>query len=62
MKQTKTFDCVQMKQEIQRRIDEECAGLSEEEARRRQDEKVSESPILRPLVARLRAKSDPAHN
>ena len=58
MKNTKTFDCVRMKWEIQRRLDEESAGLNEDEARRRQDAKVAASPILGPVVARLRARPE----
>ena len=49
----KTFDCVEMKWEIQRKIREKYAGLPEEEARRKQREEIMADPILAPFLARL---------
>ena len=60
MKKAKKFDCVQMKWDIQRRIEEESAGMSEDEARRRQDQKVQDNPIIGPIIARLRAVDSPS--
>jgi hypothetical protein len=52
MKQ-KDFDCVQMKWDIQQKLLEEERQLGREEARRRQDERVRNNPILGPFLRRL---------
>jgi hypothetical protein len=52
----KKFDCVEMKWEIQRRLEARYAGMSEEEARRLQDEKVAANPRLGPFLARVRSR------
>ena len=54
MKQAKDFDCVQMKSDIQQELLREIEELGEEEARKRQRERVMSNPILGPL---LRAKT-----
>jgi len=46
MKAEKTFDCVDMKTEIQGRLLREIAELGEEEAQRRRAERLSRDPIL----------------
>ena len=46
MKQPKGFDCVQMKSDIQQQLLREIEKLGEEEARRRQRERVMSNPIL----------------
>ncbi len=46
MKSEKTFNCVEMKAEIQERLLREIAELGEEEARKRRAERLSRDPIL----------------
>ena len=50
MKQVKDFDCVQMKWDIQQKLLREIDDLGEEEARRRQRERVANNPILGPFL------------
>ena len=50
MKQPKDFDCVQMKWDIQQELLREIDELGEEEARRRQRERVVNNPILGPFL------------
>ena len=50
MKQPKDFDCVQMKWNIQQELLREIDELGEEEARRRQRERVVNNPILGPFL------------
>ena len=56
----KTFDCVQMKWEIQRKQREESAGMSEAGRRRLQMERIQTDPILGPFVRRLTRTSAPS--
>ena len=44
--ETKAFDCVQMKWDIQRKQREEFAGVSEAERRRIQMQRLAADPIL----------------
>ena len=53
MKPIKDFDCVQMKWDIQQKLLEEERELGQEEAHRRQDERVRNNPILGPFLRRL---------
>ncbi len=46
MKGKKTFDCVEMKADIQKRLLRESTDLGEEEARKRRAERLSRDPIL----------------
>jgi len=46
VKLEKTFDCVEMKAEIQERLLREVAELGEEEAQRRRVNRLSQDPIL----------------
>ena len=54
MKKKKTFDCVQMKWDIQRKLAEEQPGMPEEEKRRMQMQRVADNPILGPFLRRAR--------
>jgi hypothetical protein len=53
MRPKKDFDCVQMKWDIQQKLQEEERQFGKEEARRRQDERVRNDPILGPFLRRL---------
>lgn len=46
MRAEKTFDCVEMKAEIQERLRREVAELGEDEARKRRAERLARDPIL----------------
>ncbi len=54
MKKDKSFDCVRMKWEIQRRLEEEMPGVPEPEKRRLQMERVAGNPLLRRFVVGAR--------
>jgi len=56
----KSFDCVAMKSEIQRKIQQEFGSLPEDEAAAAQWQKVLSDPILGPIVERIsnRKKAD----
>ncbi len=56
----KTFDCVQMKWDIQRKQREELGGMSEPDRRRVQMERIQADPILGPFVQRLTQVSAPS--
>jgi len=53
MKPPKDFDCVQMKWKIQEQLAKEFAGVPEEEAQRRLNERVRADPILGPFLKRV---------
>ena len=55
----KKFDCVQMKWEIQRRLEAELPEASEGERRRAQMERVESNPILGPWLQAVRAACKP---
>jgi len=55
----KSFDCVEMKSDIQRQIREEYAGIPEEEAHRLEWEKILADPVLGPFVKKARAVRRP---
>jgi len=55
MRKPKKFDCVRMKWDIQKQIQKEYAGLSDQEAHRIQMEKVMKNPILGPFLKRVRS-------
>jgi hypothetical protein len=46
MKNKKKFDCVKMKWDIQRKLDEEFSKMSEDEAIKTQKKRISDNPIL----------------
>lgn len=50
MRKKKTFDCVQMKWEIQERHRREVETLGKEEAERRRWQRVLDDPVLGPFV------------
>jgi hypothetical protein len=52
----KKFDCVEMKNEIQRKLQAEYEGLTLEERKKKIDTELSASPILGPMYRRLLAK------
>ena len=54
MKKQKAFDCVQMKWNIQQKIAQEFAAVPEEEALRRQRERIEQNSILARFLARVR--------
>ena len=56
MRKKKTFDCVQMKWDIQASIAKEFAGMSEEKAHAIQAKQIAENPILGPIVERIRTR------
>ena len=62
MKQPKEFDCVQMKSDIQQQLLREIEELGEEEARRRQRERVMSNPILGPFLRAKTAREIDEHN
>ncbi len=45
----KKFDCIRMKDEIQKTILDEIKGLTAEERRKRTAERISSDPILGPI-------------
>jgi len=51
----KKFDCVKMKRDIQRQIQKENSGLSDQEAHKIQMEKVMQNPILGPFWRKVRS-------
>jgi hypothetical protein len=55
MKKSKKFDCVQMKWDIQQRIQKEYKGLPKQEAHKKQMEQVNKNPILGPFLKRVRS-------
>jgi hypothetical protein len=55
MKPIKDFDCVQMKWDIQQKLLEEERQLGKDVARRRQDERVRNHPVLGPFLQRVEA-------
>jgi hypothetical protein len=56
MRKKKTFDCVQMKWDIQKKIAEEFKGIPEKEARAIQDKRVANDPILGPFLKKVLEK------
>jgi len=49
----KTFDCVKMKWDIQKKQREEFAGISDADRRRIQVERIQADPILGPFIQHL---------
>lgn len=54
MKRDKDFDCVEMKWEIQRRLHEEFAGMSPEEARHATRNRIEQDPVLGPFLREVK--------
>ena len=57
MRKKKDFDGVEMKREIQARLQAERERLGEDEARRRQRQRVLEGPLLGPPAAKFLERS-----
>ncbi len=57
MRKKKDFDCVEMKREIQARLQAERERLGEDEARRRQRQSVLEDSLLGPLAVKFLERS-----
>ena len=53
MKKHKKFDCVQMKWDIQQKIEKEFVGISDDEANRIQMERIAKNPILGPFLKKV---------
>lgn len=60
MKKEKKFDCVQMKWDIQQKIQKEFSGVSDEEANKIQMERVKNSPILGSFLKKVRLSKEEA--
>lgn len=56
----KSFDCVQMKWDIQRKQREELAGMSESDKRRVLIDRLHADPILGPFIQRLNRAPTPS--
>ena len=54
MKKRKQFDCVQMKWDIQKKIEREFRGIPDDKANKVQMERLSNNSILGPLVKKIR--------
>ena len=61
MPKVKSFDCVEMKNEIQREMLEKYEGLSPEEIREEQRSAIEKDPILGPLYREMEVY-DPNRN
>ena len=55
MKRNKQFDCVQMNWDIQQKISEEFAGMSDQEAHDSQMAQVMRNPSLGPFCKKVRS-------
>jgi hypothetical protein len=53
----KIFDCVEMKDTIQRRLQTEEAGLTPAEREEHRQRRIEDDPILGPWVARQRQRN-----
>ena len=54
MKKHKRFDCVQMKWDIQKKLEREFRGIPDEKAHKIQMERLSNNSILGPLIEKIR--------
>ncbi len=62
MKKPKTFDCVQMKWDIQQKLRAEYPGASETERRRLQMDRVRQNPVFGALLTRIKVlQADQPH-
>ena len=55
MKKNKKFDCVQMKWDIQQRIQKEYEGLPKQDAHNRQMAQIDQNSILGPYLKRVQS-------
>ncbi len=58
MIQNKDFDCVEMKWEIQRKLEEKYKGVPEEDARRLQWKQALADPILGPFLSKVLSRKN----
>ncbi|MEA3475561.1 MAG: hypothetical protein U9R23_03845 [Candidatus Cloacimonadota bacterium] len=54
MKKHKRFDCVQMKWDIQKKIEREFRGIPDDKFNKIQMERLSNNSILGPLIKKIR--------
>lgn len=54
MKKHKRFDCVQMKWDIQKKLEREFRGIPDDKANKIQMERLSNNSILGPLIKKIR--------
>ncbi|MCK4339723.1 MAG: hypothetical protein KAW87_07035 [Candidatus Cloacimonetes bacterium] len=54
MKKHKRFDCVQMKWDIQKKLEREFRGIPDNKANKIQMERLSNNSILGPLIKKIR--------
>ncbi len=54
MKKYKRFDCVQMKWDIQKKLEREFRGIPDDKANKIQMERISNNSILGPLIKKIR--------
>ncbi len=54
MKKHKRFDCVQMKWDIQKKLEREFRGIPDDKANKIQMERLSNNSILGPLIEKIR--------
>ncbi|MCK4296703.1 MAG: hypothetical protein KAX28_08645 [Candidatus Marinimicrobia bacterium] len=54
MKRIKQFDCVQMKWDIQKKLEREFRGIPDNKANKIQMERLSNNSILGPLIKKIR--------
>ncbi len=57
MKKKKSFDCVQMKWDIQQKLMKEYEGLTLEERKKLMEQKILADPILGPWYRKVRQQS-----
>ncbi|MBA7554307.1 hypothetical protein ES705_46921 [subsurface metagenome] len=54
MKKRKRFDCVQMKWDIQKKLEQEFRGIPDDKVNKIQMERLSNNTILGPLIKKIR--------
>lgn len=54
MKKHKRFDCVQMKWDIQKKLEREFRGIPDDKVNKIQMERLSNNSILGPLIKKIR--------
>ena len=54
MKKRKQFDCVQMKWDIQKKLEQEFRGIPDDKVNKVQMERLSNNSILGPLIKKIR--------
>ena len=54
MKKRKRFDCVQMKWDIQKKLEQEFRGIPDDKVNKIEMERLSNNSILGPLIKKIR--------